>query len=136
MLIGFKMAAGELWGKLGPEVSLPAIALVLGTGVVASLLRDRRLEREAGAARRPPDASPGGRRVPGGSVWAMSRAYLMVLSRRGPLLHGARRRAADPAPTRMMRTCLFEWTEDLLSFLHCVAMTYIWRATEMWVNDA
>jgi tellurite resistance protein TerC len=40
------MAAGELWGKLGPEISLPAIALVLGTGVVASLLRDRRLERE------------------------------------------------------------------------------------------
>jgi tellurite resistance protein TerC len=50
VLIGFKMAAGELWGKLGPEISLPAIALVLGTGVVASLLRDRRLEREAGAA--------------------------------------------------------------------------------------
>jgi tellurite resistance protein TerC len=50
VLIGIKMAAGELWGKLGPEISLPAIALVLGTGVVASLLRDRRLAREAGAA--------------------------------------------------------------------------------------
>jgi len=47
VLIGIKMAAGELWGKLGPEISLPAIALVLGTGVVASLLRDRRLAREA-----------------------------------------------------------------------------------------
>jgi tellurite resistance protein TerC len=46
VLIGIKMAAGELWGKLGPEISLPAIAAVLGTGVVASLLRDRRLERE------------------------------------------------------------------------------------------
>jgi tellurite resistance protein TerC len=46
ILIGIKMAAGELWGKLGPEVSLPAIATVLGVGVVASLLRDRRLERE------------------------------------------------------------------------------------------
>jgi tellurite resistance protein TerC len=46
VLIGIKMAAGELWGKLGPEISLPAIALVLGTGVVASLLRDRRLARE------------------------------------------------------------------------------------------
>lgn len=43
VLIGIKMAAGELWGKLGPEISLPAIALVLGTGVVASLVRDRRL---------------------------------------------------------------------------------------------
>ena len=42
VLIGIKMAAGELWGKLGPEISLPAIALVLGTGVVASLVRDRR----------------------------------------------------------------------------------------------
>ena len=47
VLIGIKMAAGELWGKLGPEISLPAIALVLGTGVVASLLRDRRLARDA-----------------------------------------------------------------------------------------
>jgi tellurite resistance protein TerC len=46
ILIGIKMAAGELWGKLGPEISLPAIAAVLGTGVVASLVRDRRLERE------------------------------------------------------------------------------------------
>jgi tellurite resistance protein TerC len=46
ILIGIKMAAGELWGKLGPEISLPAIAAVLGAGVVASLLRDRRLERE------------------------------------------------------------------------------------------
>ena len=44
--IGIKMAAGELWGKLGPEISLPVIALILGTGVVASLLRDRRLARE------------------------------------------------------------------------------------------
>lgn len=43
VLIGIKMAAGELWGKLGPEISLPAIAAVLGTGVVASLIRDRRL---------------------------------------------------------------------------------------------
>jgi tellurite resistance protein TerC len=42
VLIGIKMAAGELWGKLGPEISLPAIAAVLGAGVVASLVRDRR----------------------------------------------------------------------------------------------
>jgi tellurite resistance protein TerC len=42
VLIGIKMATGELFGKLGPEISLPAIALVLGTGVVASLIRDRR----------------------------------------------------------------------------------------------
>ena len=34
-----------------------------------------------------------------------------------------------------MPTCLFERAENLMSFLHCVAMTYIWRATEMWVND-
>jgi tellurite resistance protein TerC len=48
VVIGLKMAAGELWGKLGPEVSLPMIALVLGTGVVASLVRDRRAaQREA-----------------------------------------------------------------------------------------
>jgi tellurite resistance protein TerC len=40
--IGVKMAAGELFGKIGPEYSLPGIALILGTGVVASLLRERR----------------------------------------------------------------------------------------------
>jgi len=51
--IGIKMAAGELWGKLGPEISLPVIALILGTGVVASLLRDRRLAREATPASAP-----------------------------------------------------------------------------------
>jgi tellurite resistance protein TerC len=48
--IGFKMAAGELFGKIGPEYSLPVIALILGTGVVASLARQRRLDREAVAA--------------------------------------------------------------------------------------
>jgi tellurite resistance protein TerC len=56
VLIGIKMAAGELWGKLGPEISLPAIALVLGTGVVASLLRDRRLARD-GDRRAAPSAA-------------------------------------------------------------------------------
>jgi tellurite resistance protein TerC len=45
--IGLKMAAGELFGKIGPEYSLPAIALILGTGVVASLVRRRRLDRRA-----------------------------------------------------------------------------------------
>ena len=43
--IGAKMAAGELFGKIGPEYSLPGIALILGTGVIASLLRDRRQAR-------------------------------------------------------------------------------------------
>jgi predicted tellurium resistance membrane protein TerC len=40
--IGVKMALGEAVGKLGPEVSLPIIALILGTGTVASLVRERR----------------------------------------------------------------------------------------------
>jgi tellurite resistance protein TerC len=48
--IGFKMAAGELFGKIGPEYSLPGIGLILGTGVVASLVRRRREERRAVAA--------------------------------------------------------------------------------------
>jgi tellurite resistance protein TerC len=48
--IGLKMAAGELFGKIGPEYSLPGIALILGTGVVASLVRDRRRDRDAVAA--------------------------------------------------------------------------------------
>jgi tellurite resistance protein TerC len=56
VLIGGKMAAGEAFGKLGPEFALPAIALVLGTGVVASLIRDRRLERDAGQDGKPAPA--------------------------------------------------------------------------------
>jgi tellurite resistance protein TerC len=48
--IGFKMAAGELFGKIGPEYSLPGIALILGTGVVASLVRDRRRNLKPQAA--------------------------------------------------------------------------------------
>jgi tellurite resistance protein TerC len=48
--IGLKMAAGELFGKIGPEYSLPGIALILGTGVIASLVRERRRERSAIAA--------------------------------------------------------------------------------------
>ncbi|HEX8104380.1 MAG TPA: hypothetical protein VF533_17320 [Solirubrobacteraceae bacterium] len=41
--IALKMVAAEWVGKIGPEYSLPAIALILGTGVVASLVRERRL---------------------------------------------------------------------------------------------
>ncbi|MFN8113607.1 MAG: TerC/Alx family metal homeostasis membrane protein [Solirubrobacterales bacterium] len=39
VVIGAKMAASFWVGKIGPEITLPVIALVLGTGVVASLLR-------------------------------------------------------------------------------------------------
>jgi tellurite resistance protein TerC len=42
VFIAAKMAAGELVGKIGPEVSLPVIAAILAAGVVASLLRARR----------------------------------------------------------------------------------------------
>jgi tellurite resistance protein TerC len=45
VFIGLKMAAGELFGKIGPEYSLPGIALILGAGVVASLARERRASR-------------------------------------------------------------------------------------------
>jgi tellurite resistance protein TerC len=48
--IGFKMAAGEVFGKIGPEYSLPGIALILGTGVIASLVRQRRRDRDLVAA--------------------------------------------------------------------------------------
>jgi predicted tellurium resistance membrane protein TerC len=49
-LLGFiaiKMALGEIVGKIGPEISLPVIAAILGTGTVASLLRERRYSRPA-----------------------------------------------------------------------------------------
>jgi tellurite resistance protein TerC len=45
VFIGLKMAAGELFGKIGPEYSLPGIALILGAGVIASLARERRASR-------------------------------------------------------------------------------------------
>ena len=57
VFIGLKMAAGELFGKIGPEYSLPGIALILGTGVVASLVRDRRRNLKLQAA---PAESSGG----------------------------------------------------------------------------
>jgi len=45
VFIGLKMAAAEFVGKIGPEFSLPVIAAILATGVVASLVRERRLGR-------------------------------------------------------------------------------------------
>jgi tellurite resistance protein TerC len=42
VFIGAKMAAAEFVGKIGPEISLPVIALILGTGVAASLVRSSR----------------------------------------------------------------------------------------------
>jgi tellurite resistance protein TerC len=43
MFIAAKMAAGEIVGKIGPEISLPVIAAILAAGIGASLLRSRRL---------------------------------------------------------------------------------------------
>ena len=42
VFIGLKLAAAEFVGKIGPEFSLPVIAAILGGGVVASMLRERR----------------------------------------------------------------------------------------------
>jgi tellurite resistance protein TerC len=47
-LLGFiavKMALGEIVGKIGPEISLPIIAAILGAGILASLARERRYSR-------------------------------------------------------------------------------------------
>jgi tellurite resistance protein TerC len=47
-LLGFiaiKMTLGEIVGKIGPEISLPIIAAILGTGTIASLVRERRYSR-------------------------------------------------------------------------------------------
>jgi len=43
--IAIKMALGEIVGKIGPEISLPVIATILGAGVLASLTRERRQRR-------------------------------------------------------------------------------------------
>ena len=42
VFIGAKLAAAEFVGKIGPEISLPAIAAILAAGVLASLWRERR----------------------------------------------------------------------------------------------
>jgi tellurite resistance protein TerC len=43
VFIGLKMGAAEVIGKIGPEYSLPVIMAILGAGVLASLVRERRL---------------------------------------------------------------------------------------------
>ena len=60
LFIAAKMVLAELVGKIGPEISLPVIALILGTGTVASLVRDKRIKREeaeAASAPKPPIAA-------------------------------------------------------------------------------
>jgi tellurite resistance protein TerC len=47
VFIGAKMALAEFVGKIGPEISLPVIAAILGTGVVASLVRSSRTPTHA-----------------------------------------------------------------------------------------
>src|SRR4051794_40458592 len=41
VFIGAKLALAEIVGKIGPEISLPIIAAILGAGVIASLVRER-----------------------------------------------------------------------------------------------
>ena len=45
--IAAKLVWGELVGKVGPEVSLPVIAAILGAGALASVAADRRERRAA-----------------------------------------------------------------------------------------
>ncbi len=42
MFIAVKMGVSEVIGKVPPQWSLVGVGLILGTGVVASLVRDRR----------------------------------------------------------------------------------------------
>ena len=63
VFIGLKMAGGELFGKIGPEYSLPAIAAILATGVLASLARDRRRSPTVTGCDEP-SSSPSGSSAP------------------------------------------------------------------------
>ena len=45
VFVGAKMAVAQVAGKLGPEITLPIIAAILAAGVIASLVRRRRLAR-------------------------------------------------------------------------------------------
>ena len=59
VFIGLKLVAAEFMGKIGPEISLPAIALILGAGVVASLIRNRRMGSSGSGDDRPGPAVAG-----------------------------------------------------------------------------
>ena len=48
VFIGIKMALAQIVGKNGPEISLPIILGILAIGVIASLIRDRRIAAEGG----------------------------------------------------------------------------------------
>ena len=50
VFIGAKMALAQIIGKIGPEISLPIILAILAAGVVASLVRNRRLSRAGRSA--------------------------------------------------------------------------------------
>ncbi len=58
VFIGGKMAAAEFVGKIGPAISLPVIGAILATGVIASLVRDRRLRAAAQAHARALQLAP------------------------------------------------------------------------------
>ncbi|CAA9464857.1 MAG: Integral membrane protein TerC [uncultured Solirubrobacteraceae bacterium] len=48
VFIGLKMVAAQIVGKIGPEISLPVIVSILAIGVIASLIRDRRIAARGG----------------------------------------------------------------------------------------
>jgi tellurite resistance protein TerC len=75
VFIGAKMAAGELFGKIGPEISLPVIAAILATGVGASLLRARRQAADV-AVQRPDEPQEGDEQAEGGDVEDDARAVV------------------------------------------------------------
>jgi tellurite resistance protein TerC len=47
IFIGLKLGLSEVVGKVGPGVSLAGVALILGGGVIASLVRSQRMQRRA-----------------------------------------------------------------------------------------
>ncbi len=69
IFIGLKLVAAEFVGKIGPEISLPVIAAILGVGVVASLVRNKRNphvdDPVAEAAHAPDEGESGARPLAG-----------------------------------------------------------------------
>ena len=100
VFIGVKMAAAEFVGKIGPEISLPIIAAILGTGVIASLVRNRRgiLPECDFPESSPPSQHPSAPAEPSTSTPSQKRPSLIDAGMTGLVANGTMGEAGSLSP--------------------------------------